>query len=90
MSKGTLGVEVLAKTDTSGLSLKSHERDYGAVLWRQPHLLDLSYTELEEKNLEIKAERLAGTSSENMKAKLLKYLDLEKGIKAVTVCFSDL
>ncbi len=90
MSKGTLGVEVLAKTDTSGLSLKSHERDYGAVLWRQPHLLDLSYAELEEKNLEIKAERLLGASSEDMKAKLLKYLDLEKGIKAVTVCFSDL
>ncbi len=90
MSKGALGVEVSTMNDISGLSLTAREREYGAVFSKQPHLLDLSYAELEEKNLEIKAERLAGVTSSGMKAKLLKYLDLEKGIKAVTVCFSDL
>lgn len=70
--------------------IKGREREYGAVLWKQPHHLDLSYSELEEKNLEIKAERLKGTTSDEIKGRLLDYLKNESGIKAVIVCFSDL
>jgi len=70
--------------------IKGHERDYGAVLWKQPHLLDLSYAELEERNLEVKMERLKGVTSDQMREKFIKYLADEKGIKAITVCFSDL
>ncbi|MBI4232763.1 glutamine synthetase [Candidatus Peregrinibacteria bacterium] len=70
--------------------IQGRERDYGAVLWKQPHLLDLSYAELEERNLEVKAERLKGVTSDQMKEKFLKYLENEAGVKAVTVCFTDL
>lgn len=70
--------------------VQGRERDYGAVLWKLPHLLDLSYAELEERNLEVKAERLKGVTSEQMKQKFLSYLEEEPGIKAVTVCFCDL
>jgi len=70
--------------------IQGRERDYGNVLWKQPHLLDLSYAELEERNLEIKAERLNGATSGMMKEKLLQYLSEEKGVKAVMVCFTDL
>lgn len=74
----------------SEVNIKGREREYGAVLWRQPHLLDLSYAELEERNLEVKAERLSGATSDMMKEKFLQYLSEEGGIKAVIVCFSDL
>lgn len=67
--------------------IRGKERDYGNVLWKQPHLLDLSYSELEERNLEVKAERLSGATSDMMKEKFLQYLSDEKGIKALTVCF---
>jgi glutamine synthetase len=70
--------------------IQGRSRDYGNVLWKQPHLLDLSYAELEEKNLEIKSERLKGAKSEDMQANMLSYLESETGIKAVTVCFTDL
>lgn len=70
--------------------IKGRERDYGTVIWKQPHLLDLSYAELEEKNMEIKMERLNGTTSDQLKERFLKYLSSEKGIKAVVVCFTDL
>lgn len=80
------GTKVAAEQDL----VQGHERDYGAILWKQPHLLDLSYAELEERNLEIKQERLKGTTSDQLKDKMLKYLAGEKGIKAVTVCFTDL
>ncbi|MBI2634872.1 glutamine synthetase [Candidatus Peregrinibacteria bacterium] len=70
--------------------IHGRERDYGAVLWKQPHLLDLSYVELEEKNMEVKMERLKGATSDSMKDRFMKYLASEKGIKAVTVCFCDL
>lgn len=70
--------------------IKGRDRDYGAVLWKQPHLLDMSYAELEEKNLEVKMERLKGTHSDVLKGKFLDYLKKEQGIKAVIVCFSDL
>ncbi len=70
--------------------MKGRERDYGAVLWKQPHHLDLSYAELEEKNLEIKFERLKGVASDAIKGRLMDYLKNEAGVKAVIVCFTDL
>lgn len=70
--------------------IKGRDRDYGSVLWKQPHLLDLSYAELEEKNLEVKMERLKGTASDELRGKFLDYLKNEHGVKAVVVCFSDL
>lgn len=67
------------------------ERDYGDIWTKgQSHLLDLSYSELEEKNLEVKKERLMGVTSGSMREKFLTYLRQEKGIRAVTVCFTDL
>src|SRR3989338_1285596 len=78
--------KVTAKHDL----VQGRERDYGAILWKQPHLLDLSYAELEDRNLEIKQERLKGTTSDKLKDKMLKYLAGERGIKAVIVCFTDL
>jgi len=53
------------------------------------HLV-LDYTELEEKNLEVKKARLNGANSIDFKTKFLAYLKGEKRIKAVTVCFTDL
>jgi glutamine synthetase len=87
MSDGTL-----TETTVNGTSrvVQGRSRDYGNVLWKQPHLLDLTYAELEEKNLEIKQERLKGAKSEDMEANMLSYLESETGIKAVTVCFTDL
>ncbi len=70
--------------------IQGRDREYGAVLWKQPHLLDLSYAELEEKNLEVKALRLKGISSDEVKDKFMDYLKSEAGVKAVIVCFSDL
>ncbi len=70
--------------------IQGRDRDYGNVLWKQPHLLDLTYAELEEKNLDIKQERLNGTTSDEMRDRMLSYLESESGIKAVTVCFTDL
>ncbi|MCX6735215.1 MAG: glutamine synthetase family protein [Candidatus Peregrinibacteria bacterium] len=88
MSDNVLGA-VGTKT-TERVGIKGREREYGAVLWKQPNLLDLSYSELEEKNLEVKMERLKGTPSDALKGKFLDYLKNEAGIKAVVVCFSDL
>lgn len=70
--------------------IQGRDRDYGSVLWQQPYLMDLSYPELEKRNLEIKAERLKGTLSEDMRERMSEYLDGEDAIKAVTVYFSDL
>ncbi|MBI4975531.1 glutamine synthetase [Candidatus Peregrinibacteria bacterium] len=71
--------------------ISGRERDYDAVLWKTPHhLLDLSYAELEEKNLGMKRTRTDGVSSDEIKDEFLGYLKEENGIKAVTVCFSDL
>lgn len=70
--------------------IKGKDRDYGSLPWKLPHLLDLSYDELETKNLEVKAERLKGTKSDDVKGKFLKYLENENGIKAITLCFTDL
>jgi glutamine synthetase len=53
-------------------------------------LLTLSYGELEQLNLESKAQRLSRTPVEKIQEERLKYLTDEKRIKAVTLLFSDL
>jgi glutamine synthetase len=52
--------------------------------------LRLSYTELEELNLQAKADRLGRAPMHQIQEQRLKYLTDEKRIKAVTVLFSDL
>src|SRR6266567_4664487 len=52
--------------------------------------LEIPYEQLEELNLEAKAQRSARKSPDAIREERLKYLADEKGIKAVTVCFSDL
>lgn len=52
--------------------------------------LEIPYDKLEEMNLEVKAQRLAGISPDAAKEQRLKYLTDEKRIKALTVCFTDL
>jgi glutamine synthetase len=54
------------------------------------NFLALPYDELEEKNLEAKADRANRVSADEIRDKRLKYLTDEKRIKAVTVLFSDL
>ncbi len=54
------------------------------------NFLALSYEELEEKNLEAKADRTNRLPIDEIREKRLKYLADEKRIKAVTVLFSDL
>lgn len=90
MLEEVLGSMVTHTEGTHDRLIHGRDRDYGTVLWKQPHLLDLSYAELEEKNLEVKKERMKGVTGEEMKDRFLQYLKEEKGIKAVIVCFSDL
>lgn len=52
--------------------------------------LTLSYAELEDLNLQAKAQRTARVPAETVREERLKYLADEKRIKAVTVLFSDL
>lgn len=54
------------------------------------HFLELSYSELEARNLVTKKEWLDGRGQDHFKKKFLEILKKEIGIKAVTVCFSDL
>ena len=54
------------------------------------NFLALSYDELEEKNLQAKADRANRVSANEIREKRLKYLTDEKRIKAVSVLFSDL
>ncbi len=54
------------------------------------NFLALPYSELEELNLQAKADRLNRVSPDEIREKRLKYLTDEKRIKAVTVLFSDL
>jgi glutamine synthetase len=53
-------------------------------------LLSLSYSELEQLNLESKEQRLARTPVGKIQEQRIKYLTDEKRIKAVTLLFSDL
>ena len=52
--------------------------------------LEIPYDQLEEMNLQIKADRLARTPAHELQERRMKALADEKRIKAVTVCFSDL
>jgi glutamine synthetase len=52
--------------------------------------LSLPYAELEEMNLNAKAQRMARVPKHQVQEERLKYLTDEKRIKAVTVLFSDL
>ncbi len=52
--------------------------------------LEIPYDQLEELNLEVKAQRLARTPADKLCEERMRYLNDEKRIKAVTVCFSDL
>jgi glutamine synthetase len=54
------------------------------------NFLALSYEELEELNLQAKADRANRIAADEIREKRLKYLTDEKRIKAVTVLFSDL
>jgi len=54
------------------------------------NFLELSYSELEERNLEIKKERASGKHNDYFQKKFIEILKSEKAIKALTVCFSDL
>jgi glutamine synthetase len=52
--------------------------------------LEIPYDELEELNLEAKAQRIAKVKADKIREQRMKYLTDEKRIKAVTVCFTDL
>ncbi|GAB4198087.1 MAG: glutamine synthetase family protein [Roseiflexaceae bacterium] len=52
--------------------------------------LEIPYDQLEELNLQIKAQRQARTPAHQMQEERMRYLTDEKRIKAVTVCFTDL
>ncbi len=54
------------------------------------NFLALPYGELEELNLQAKADRISRVAPDEIREKRLKYLTDEKRIKAVTVLFSDL
>lgn len=80
---------IKTKTSVSGSkNITSRARDYDFII--PEHLLDLNYLELEEKNLEIKNWRLSGKTSDDVRMYFLNLLKEEKGIKAVTVFFSDM
>ncbi len=52
--------------------------------------LDIPYEQLEELNLEAKQQRLDRLPAEKIQEERMRYLADTRGIKAVTVCFSDL
>src|SRR5438309_1922081 len=54
------------------------------------NFLALSYDELEELNLKAKKQRMERVAAHKIQEERLKYLNDEKGIKAVTLLFSDL
>jgi glutamine synthetase len=52
--------------------------------------LEIPYDQLEEMNLRAKDQRLQRVSADKVREERLKYLQDERRIKALTVCFSDL
>jgi glutamine synthetase len=54
------------------------------------NFFEISYDELETKNLEAKQKFHEGLSDEQLQEHYLKYLHDEKTLKAVTLCFSDI
>jgi len=82
------GVRVSAGSRTGIVGRERPNSEFG---WRIPeHLSDMTYAELEERNLEMKRLRKSGVPKDVLKEKFLNYLKEEKGIKSVTVCFTDL
>lgn len=71
-------------------AVNGHGRDFGDLLIPQSHFLMLDYTDIKERNLEMKKKRLSGVSSEELEMEMLEYLLQEKGVKAVVVCFTDM
>ena len=84
------GVTTKGAVKSASSKISARERDYDFDFVLPDHLLDLSYLELEERNLQIKKQRLSGMSSDEMRDKYMSYLKDEIGIKALTVFFSDL
>ncbi|MBP9717929.1 glutamine synthetase [Candidatus Gracilibacteria bacterium] len=74
------------------MKLTPHEHElFSCLALGQEHLLELSYIELEDRNLEVKEMRASkAMSSDEMRKRFLPYLKQEKGIKAITVFFSDM
>jgi glutamine synthetase len=54
------------------------------------NFIEMSYSELEDRNLAAKDQRRRRVPAETIREERLKYLTDEKHIKAVTVLFSDL
>ena len=52
--------------------------------------LEIPYEKLEEMNLEVKQARVNRENPDKLREARMKYLQDEKRIKAVTVCFTDL
>jgi glutamine synthetase len=52
--------------------------------------LEIPYDQLEELNLQVKEQRRSRVPAEQLRQERMAYLDGEKRIKAVTVCFTDL
>jgi glutamine synthetase len=52
--------------------------------------LEIPYDELEDLNLEAKEDRTSRKDPDQLRRKRMEYLEGEKRIKAVTVCFTDL
>lgn len=52
--------------------------------------LEIPYDQLERMNLEAKKQRLDRINPETIKKERIQYLEREKRVKAVTVCFTDL
>lgn len=87
-------VEAVIKKQTSKSSkskITPHEHElFSCLSIGQEHLLELSYMELEERNLEVKAMRSKGMTSDDLRKKFMNYLKEERGIKAVTLFFTDM
>src|SRR5512136_1103979 len=54
------------------------------------HFLEIPYEQLEEMNLQAKADRVGRKDPGKIREARMKYLTDERRIKAVTVCFTDL
>ncbi len=52
--------------------------------------LEIPYDQLEEMNLQAKEQRLSRVKADKIQEERLRYLNDERGIKAITVCFAEL
>src|SRR5882672_2030015 len=76
----TAGPRIPAKTERNHLPAQASLRDF----------LEIPYDQLERMNLEAKKQRQDRANPETIKRERIAYLEREKRIKAVTVCFTDL